>query len=218
MGMRGQSNVIFLVDFGLSKQYRDANTYEHIPCKTNLGLTGTTTFASINSHLGMELGRRDNLESLTYILIYFLHGSLPWQHLSGPQSVLKHKQQTKPGKLCCGLPAEFATFLEYSHSLSFKEIPGYQYICDLFKGLSSWEGLKGGMVFDWDRANDVHPQDQVSDVPHETPIVQWVHRQPPKRCEGYVLFFLDIICVMLMSSYSRLCQGVALTAALMQTF
>ena len=77
MGMGGQSDVIFLVDFGLWKQYRDANTYEHIPCKTNLGLTGTTTFASINSHLGMELGRRDDLESLTYILIYFLHGSLP---------------------------------------------------------------------------------------------------------------------------------------------
>ena len=113
MGMGGQSDVVFLIVFGLSKQYRDPNTYEHIPCKTNLGLTGTPTFASINSHLGMELGRRDNLESLAYVLIYFLCGSLPWQHLSGPQSILKHKQQTKPGKLCCGLPAEFTTFLKY---------------------------------------------------------------------------------------------------------
>ena len=201
MGAGGQSDVVFLVDFGLSKQYRDPNTYEHIPCKTNLGLTGTTTFASVNSHLGMELGRRDDLESLAYVLIYFLRGSLPWQHLSGPQSVLKHKQRTKPGKLCRGLPAEFATFLEYSRSLSFEEIPDYRYMCDLFKGLSSREGLKGGVAFDWDRADDVHPQDQVSDVPRETPIVQRVCRQPPKRREGYVLFFSDIICVMLMSSY-----------------
>jgi hypothetical protein len=76
MGPGMQSNMVYLIDFGLSKEYRDPNTYKHIPCKTNLGLTGMLPFASINSHLGLELGRQDNLESLAYLLIYFLHGSL----------------------------------------------------------------------------------------------------------------------------------------------
>jgi serine/threonine protein kinase len=93
MGTGMQSKVVYLINFGLSKEYRNPSTYGHIPCKTNLGLTGTATFASINGHLGLELGQQDDLESLTYILIYFLCGCLPWQDLpSGPWSILKHKQ------------------------------------------------------------------------------------------------------------------------------
>jgi serine/threonine protein kinase len=156
MGTGVQSNVVFLIDFGLSKEYRDPDTYEHIPCKTNLGLTGMATFASINSHLGLELGRRDDLESLAYVLIYLLRGCLPWQDLSsGPRGILKCKRRTKPSNLCHGLPAEFVTFLEYSRSLSFDEIPDYGYISDLFKSLSTWEGLENVVVFDWDRANSL---------------------------------------------------------------
>ncbi|KAF8262057.1 casein kinase 1 epsilon [Lactarius quietus] len=64
MGRGIQSTVVYLINFGLSKEYWDPNTYEHIPCKTNLGLTGTATFASINSHLGLELGRWDDLDDL----------------------------------------------------------------------------------------------------------------------------------------------------------
>jgi serine/threonine protein kinase len=151
MGPGMQSNMVYLIDFGLLKEYRDPNTYKHIPCKTNLGLTETAPFASINSHLGLELGQRDNLESLTYLLIYFCCGSLLWQDLpSGPQSILKHKQQTTPTNLCRGLPAEFATFLDYSHSLGFEDIPDYGYIFDLFKSLLLWEGLENDLVFDWD--------------------------------------------------------------------
>jgi serine/threonine protein kinase len=166
MGPGMQSNVVYLIDFGLSKEFRDPNTYEHITCKTNLGLTGTATFASINSHLGLELGQRDNLESLAYLLIYFLHGSLLWQDLpSGPWSILKCKQRTTPSKLCHGLPAEFATFLDYSHSLGFEDILDYRYIFDLFKSLSSWEGLETVSVFEWDRAESasVQPWNQASD-------------------------------------------------------
>ena len=81
MGTGIQSNMVHLIDFGLAKEYRDPNTYEHIPFKKDVGIVRTATFASINSHLGLELGRRDDLESLAYVLIYFLRGSLPWQDL-----------------------------------------------------------------------------------------------------------------------------------------
>ena len=93
MGIGMQSTVVYLIDFGLSKEYRNPNTYKHIPCKRNLGLTGMPTFASVNSHLGLELGWRDDLESLAYILIYFLHGNLPWQGLPcESRDIIKRKQ------------------------------------------------------------------------------------------------------------------------------
>ena len=184
MGTGMQSDVVFLIDFGLSKEYRNPNTYAHIPYKTNLGLTGTATFASINSHLGLELGRRDDLESLAYVLIYFLRGRLPWQDFkSGSQRILRHKQ--KSSNLCRGLPAEFATFLQYSRSLGFEEVPDYQYISDLFKGLSSREGLENVAVFDWELAD--------ADT-----------RLPPKHCEGYVLSLISYPY-----SHVELCLGCA---------
>ncbi|KAN0134065.1 kinase-like protein [Lactarius tabidus] len=145
MGTRMQSNVVYLINFSLSKEYRDPNTYEHIPCKTDHSFTRM---------------------SLAYLLIFFLCGSLLWQDLpSGPQSILKHKQWTMPTNLCHGLPVEFATFLEYSHSLCFEEIPDYKYIIDLFKGLLLWEGLENAMVFDWDRAESATEQHQDQKTP-----------------------------------------------------
>jgi serine/threonine protein kinase len=185
MGIGMESAMVYLIDFGLSKEYRNPHTYKHIPCKTNLGLTGTATFTSINSHLGLELGWRDDLEVLTYILIYFLHGDLPWQELPcGSKGIIKCKQQTLPSKLCRGLPVEFATFLKYSWSLSFEDIPDYGYISDLFNNLSSWEGFQNVVVFDWDRADKEQCQKLAilaSDNADDT-IGRW------RKREGYVLF------------------------------
>jgi serine/threonine protein kinase len=90
MGVSEQANLVHLIDFGLSKEFRNPKTHVHIPYKKDLGLTGTPIFASINSQLGFKLGRQDDLESLAYILFYFLWGFLPWQGL-GKKDMLESK-------------------------------------------------------------------------------------------------------------------------------
>ena len=79
--MRSPRSQVFSLDFGLSKRFRHPQTLQHIPYREGRSLTGTPRYASINNHLGVETARRDDLESIGYVLIYFLLGSLPWQGL-----------------------------------------------------------------------------------------------------------------------------------------
>jgi serine/threonine protein kinase len=160
MGIGSDANVAYIIDFGLSKEFRDPHTRLHIPYGKTLGLTGTAAFASINSHLGLELGRRDDLESLAYVLIYFLRGSLPWQGLDfeGRDQIVENKQQNPTHELCKGLPQEFHTFLEYARSLSFNDKPNYDYLRRLFNDALSHAGIEGDIAFDWEESNDVANQ------------------------------------------------------------
>ena len=106
-------------------------------------MIGTPIFASINSHLGAELSRRDNLESLVYVLIYFMRGSLPWLQVdrrtrkNSKSSALNMKQTTPVKALCCGFPAEMSTILIYTCMLSFSETPNYDYIWSLLMSLQN---------------------------------------------------------------------------------
>ena len=81
VGLGNKSNTVYIIDYGLSKRYIDPHTGEHVPLRTGKALTGTPRFSSVNTHLGFETSRRDDLESLMYIVIYLARGSLPWQGL-----------------------------------------------------------------------------------------------------------------------------------------
>ena len=151
MGVGEQANLVHLIDFGLSKEFRDPKTHVHIPYKKDLGLVGTAVFASINSHLGLELGRRDDLESLAYTLFYFLWGFLPWQGL-GKKDMLESKRTISAHNLFRELLTEFRTFLEHCRSLSFDGKPDYDHFLSLFDNLLSREVSQSDAAFDWDVA------------------------------------------------------------------
>jgi serine/threonine protein kinase len=150
IGVGIQADVVHLIDFGLSKEFRDAKTHQHIqmiPHTKPYGLVGTAIFASINSHMGLELGRKDDLESLAYVLIYLLHGSLPWQGLSS-FDILEMKKRISAKDLCHGLPVEFCTFLKYCRSLPFDHKPDYEHFINLYDSLLYHEGPSNGPMFD----------------------------------------------------------------------
>lgn len=155
MGCGTHSSQVYIIDFGLAKKYRDSRTHAHIPYRENKSLTGTARYVSINTHLGIEQSRRDDIESVAYVMIYFLKGSLPWQGLKADNKRMKYdrisekKISTSVEALCHGLPAEFATFLTYCKSLHFEDKPDYSYLRKLLRNLFIKEGYKYDGIYDW---------------------------------------------------------------------
>ena len=161
MGIGNTRNTLYLVDFGLSKNYRDYQTNEHMSFRDGKNLTGTARYVSANAHGGIECTRRDELESVGYVLVYFLRGSLPWQ---GVEPKLGRKQRyakigeikssTSAEELCEGLPKQFADFLKYCRGLSFTERPDYGWLRQLFRDLFKSRGYDFDYVYDWSDANN----------------------------------------------------------------
>jgi serine/threonine protein kinase len=153
MGLGDYSHQVYIIDFGLAKQYRDPKTHLHIPYKENCTPTGTMLYASINNHMGVEQSRRDDLESLAYMLVYFLCGSLPWHGVEPGMNTqrrnvtLRWKQSSRLAVLCSTCPPEFGTFLDYARALAFDEKPDYNYLRKLFRELLTREGHQYGHPF-----------------------------------------------------------------------
>ncbi len=118
-------------------------------------MTGTARYASINTHLGIEQSRRDDLESLGYVLIYFLRGELPWQGMKARtmkekyEKIMEKKIASPIDVLCKGFPEEFATFINYTRDLKFDDRPDYGYLRRLLKTISDKESFQLDNVFDW---------------------------------------------------------------------
>uniref|UniRef100_A0A9J8AAQ3 non-specific serine/threonine protein kinase n=1 Tax=Cyprinus carpio carpio TaxID=630221 RepID=A0A9J8AAQ3_CYPCA len=155
MGLGKKGNLVYIIDFGLAKKYRDARTHQHIPYRENKNLTGTARYASINTHLGIEQSRRDDLESLGYVLMYFNLGSLPWQGLKAAtkrqkyERISEKKMSTPIEVLCKGYPSEFSTYMNFCRSLRFDDKPDYSYLRQLFRNLFHRQGFSYDYVFDW---------------------------------------------------------------------
>lgn len=155
MGLGKKGNLVYVIDFGLAKKFRDQRTHQHIPYREHKNLTGTARYTSINTHLGIEQSRRDDMEALGYILIYFLNGTLPWQGLRAKTKAQKYekisekKLSTPVEELCKGAPAEFATYQNYVRSLRFEEKPDYAYLRQLIRNLFHRQGFSYDYVFDW---------------------------------------------------------------------
>ena len=153
-GAEDQPAVIYLIDFGLSKRYRDVKTKQHIPYKEGRTLTGTARYASVGSHMGIEQGRKDDIEAIAYVLLYFLLGELPWQgiHVASKQEKYHRICDMKMNlnsALLKGHPVEFLQMLNYAKSLKFEEKPDYEYVQNLFKQIAQREGMAFDGVFDW---------------------------------------------------------------------
>ncbi|KAI5283394.1 casein kinase I, partial [Ascosphaera aggregata] len=154
------ANVIHVVDFGMAKQYRDPKTKQHIPYRERKSLSGTARYMSINTHLGREQSRRDDLEALGHVFMYFLRGGLPWQGLKAATNKQKYekigeKKQTTPiGELCENFPDEFNKYLTYVRNLGFEDTPDYDYLRDLFTQALKKTGEIEDGEYDWMKLNN----------------------------------------------------------------
>ena len=157
IGNHTSSNIIYLVDFGLSKRFKNLRNNQHIPYREGRNLIGTARYVSINTHLGIEQSRRDDLESVGYVLIFFLKGYLPWQGMKGGdkyQRIMEKKLQIPTDILCLGLPEEVAVYMNYVKGLRFEDRPDYDFLRGLFikvlnKCVSVYGIEKDYLKFDW---------------------------------------------------------------------
>mmetsp|Transcript_115113 Transcript_115113/g.179803 ORF Transcript_115113/g.179803 Transcript_115113/m.179803 type:complete len:316 (+) Transcript_115113:88-1035(+) len=155
IGLGKKANQVHIIDFGLAKKYRDPKTQQHIPYREGKNLTGTARYASVNTHLGIEQSRRDDLEAIGYVLMYFNRGSLPWQGLKANgkkekyDKIMEKKMSTPVEVLCKHSPSEFITYLNYCRSLRFEDRPDYAYLRRLLKDLFFREGYEYDFKYDW---------------------------------------------------------------------
>lgn len=150
-GTETTKDTVYVIDFGLAKCYRNSEG-EHIPYKDGKNLTGTARYASIATHKGIEQSRRDDLETIGHVLLYFLKGSLPWQGLPGRSknekyaAIKKKKIETPLETLCKGQPNEFKEFMEMCRALKFEEEPNYKAMIGLFENCMTRHNFDGKVL------------------------------------------------------------------------
>ena len=156
-------HIIYLIDFGLSKKYQSSVTGKHIKFTKLKKFTGTPLFGSVNALMCMEQSRKDDLESIGYMLIYFMKGRLPWEGLKVDNKRINYfkigqmKKDILPEVLCENLPSEFKDYMKYVRNLKFEETPNYSYLRNLFVQLMRKQGFEEGTCFfSWINLNNTN--------------------------------------------------------------
>jgi len=169
MGLNQNSKIVYLIDFGLAKKYRSMSTLIQYPLTMKKKFTGTARYASINALKGYEHSRRDELESLGYIFIYFLKGKLPWQNIKVKdkeekfKKILQKKLEISSNELCLGIPKEFEIFLEYVKNLKYDEKPDYNMLKDLLYKVMKDGNYKNDYIYDWTFLDDKNKNEITND-------------------------------------------------------
>ena len=174
--------MVYLADFGIAKRFHYPNTHIHIPSRNGTSLTGTPVFASINSHQGAELSRCDDIESLAYLLIYFLRGSLPWLGIRSVDTVVQLKREISTEDLCSGLPIGFRLILEHARVLAFIQKPDYKLLQSYIQDVCAM--LPNDTTFDWQCSRPSSPATLAPVTPNRH--VQCQQRSTPVTPVGFV--------------------------------
>ena len=169
MGLNEKNSNLYIFDFGMSKKYRSSKTLEHYPCIQKRKFSGTTRYASIHALEAKEQSRRDDLESVAYILIYFLNGSLPWQGLKTLKrkekirKVLQQKKEIPSEELCKYIPKQFREILDYTRSLEFEEDPNYDMLRAYLLIVLKENGDLFDYKYDWTTDADLEERNKKKD-------------------------------------------------------
>jgi serine/threonine protein kinase len=147
------SNKLYIIDFGLAKKYID-NSNIHINMLENRGLVGTANYVSINVHNGITPSRRDDLESVFYVLLYFLNGELPWKIKSSDKQKIELIQTGKMNLInniffLDNVPKELITYFLYCRNLKFDETPNYNYLKEILMNLYKNINKTNEITYDW---------------------------------------------------------------------
>lgn len=154
LGLGSAADQLHIIDFGLAKGWRDSRG-KHIPFRDGKSLTGTARYCSIPTHKGHEQGRRDDMESVAYVMLYFLKGRLPWQGIKVTSKrrkyaeILRRKESIPPAELCAGLPDEFRQVLVYTRELGFDEKPDYDWMRKRLEGVMEQNKWERDGLCDW---------------------------------------------------------------------
>lgn len=174
MGVDSKNGTLYILDFGLAKKYRSSTTLEQYPMVNKKKLTGTARYASINALEGLEQSRRDDLEAVGYVLLYFLRGSLPWQGLrikskeDRYKKILEKKRATTSSELCEGFPVEFKEYIDYTRGMDYTEEPNYEMLRAKFMKLVLEElSDKFDYVYDWTTKEDISKRKKGRDISSE---------------------------------------------------
>ena len=171
MGYKEKNAVLYLLDFGLAKKFRSSKTLMQYPYVRKKKMTGTARYASIHALEEMEQSRRDDLESMAYVLLYFLRGSLPWQGIkikakeNRYKKILAKKKEITSDELCETFPEEFKYLVDYTRNLGYTENPDYEKLRNNFLELVKEKLCRTfDFIYDWTTKSDLQQRDDKIDI------------------------------------------------------